>query len=167
MAVATLDAASSNTDRNPTLYLAGTATAQGEVYRTGSGTTDDGSAIVYQETSKRFYGNQLEAQKTFRRMRDYFNPTGTATMQVEARKDGGSWQTIGYQGLAGDLPALPNALPLTLGGKVLIESVFTLEDLELPRDIQFRHTCTASVDVQHVGYSVQFHREDIPWDLKP
>jgi hypothetical protein len=34
-------------------------------------------------------------------------------------------------------------------------------------DIQFRWTCTANVDIQHVGYSMLFHRKAMDWTQDP
>lgn len=165
MTVAALDGASLDADKNPTLFIAGSDVDAGKVYRTFTGTTDAGDAIVYQETSRRIYADQFEADKLFRRMKDYFIASGTATMQIEARKNGESFQTIGYASLEGDLPALPQPLPFTLGGVGVIEKVMTLEDFQGVRDMQFRHTCTTTVDVQHLGYSALIHRKNVDWEL--
>ena len=163
MAVATLNQASYGPDQQPRLYLGSPSYTGANVYRTFDGTTDAGAPIAYQETGKRINAGQIETKKLFRRLRDYYAATGTATMQVELCINGAGFQHLGYVGLSGTLPQLPKTLPFTLSGVGLIEDTKTLEDYENVNDIQFRWTCTANVDVQHVGYSVMFHRKNIDW----
>ena len=167
MAVATLNAASASADRNPTLYLGAQSTGNALVYRTFSGTTDAGSAIVYQETGKRITADQLEADKLYRRIKTYFSASGAATMQIEARRNGETYRTVGYVDLTGDLPALPQTLPFDLGGGGVIEDTQTLEDFEVSKDLQLRFTCTATTEVKMLGYSVAIHRKNFDWTLSP
>jgi len=165
MAVATLNFATLATDKNPTLYLGGSATARGEVRRSFVGTTDDGSPINYQETSKRYDYGGIEAAKQPRRLRTYVTAAPGATMLVEGRQDGTDWKTIGYIDLSGQSPRLPLTLPFNLlGTGGVVEDVFTLEDIfELPKDMQYRMTCTASQAVQVLGHTAQVHLKNIDW----
>lgn len=163
LGVATLNQASYAPDMNPRLYMGAANYTGALVYRTFEGHDDAGASIVYQETGKRINVGQLEAKKLFRRLRDYYVATGTATMRIEGAANGGDFQLIGYVPMAGSLGTLPATLPFVFGGVGLIESVKTLEDFGNVNDLQFRWTCTANTDIQHVGYSVQFHRKAVDW----
>lgn len=164
MTVATLGSATASSDRNPTIYLGGAQTTSGVVYRALVGTGDDGSAIVYQETTKRISYDTLDAKKQPRRIRVLALPSPGATLMIEARKDGGQFSLVGYADLSGSSPQLPLTLPVDLSGQGIVESVKSLElGFENARDLQFRFTCTAAVDVQLLGFTVQSHLKNIDW----
>lgn len=166
LAVATLNQASYAPDTQPRLYMGLETTNAALVYRTFEGHDDAGAPIVYREEGKRLNAGQLEAKKFFRRLRDYYAATGSATMEIEVSINGKGYNHLAYAGLGGDLLSLPQTLPHGFGGVGLIETVIDLESLGDVNDIQFRWTCTANVDVQHVGYSVQFHRRNVDWTEK-
>lgn len=164
MAVATLNGASDTADRNPTLYLGGSATAQGEVRRAFRGTADDGAAILYQETSKRYDYGGIEVKKNPLRHRVYTVASVGATLAVEARAGGADWKNIGFLDMTGNAPQLPIALPFSLGGQGVVEGVFAIEDImEKATDLQFRMTCTASQAMQILGHTTQVHIDNIDW----
>jgi hypothetical protein len=167
MAVATLNAASNSADTHPRLYLGSGNFTGAMVYRTYEGHDDAGAPIVYQETGKRINADQLEAKKLFRRLKDFYAATSTATMQIEASVNGGAFQQVGYVGLAGALDTLPATLPFDFSGIGLIDTTKDLEQFNHVNDIQFRWTCTANVDIQHVGYSMLFHRKAMDWTQDP
>lgn len=177
LAVATLNAAASSQDRNPTLYIGGAATGNAEVFRTFSGTSDDGAPIVFQETTKRetypvptaggVLGG-LEGRKKPLRERLYALPSAAQTMMVEARKDGGAWKLIGYAALTGDSPQLPLTGPIDFTGNGIVEKVMTLEDqFQNALDMQFRYTCTANGEVSILGHTEQVHLKNIDWTPTP
>ncbi len=164
LTVATLTGATSDADKNPTLYIGGAETASGKVYRAFTGTGDDGSAIVLQEISKRESFDTLEAKKKPLRVRIYALPAAGATLMIEGRKDGGAYKTVGYADLSGESPQLPLTLPIDLTGSGIVEKVFTLErNFQNARDLQYRMTCTAGVEVQILGHTTQVHLKNIDW----
>ena len=167
MAAATMTNASAAAKyQNPSLYLGSAATTGGLVYHAFDGVTDAGAAIVYQETSKRYNGDQLEAPKFFRRLADFYQATGSETMLVEARKDGGAWTQLGTIDLTGDTPSLPLTFPFSFGGSGVVKKRFSLERFgEQVQDMQFRYTATASGEIRHLGFSVALHRKNFDWTV--
>ncbi len=167
MAVSTLsDTGAASKYQNPSLYLGSATTTSGLVYRAFDGTTDAGSPIVFQETTKRYDAGTNEAPKAFRFLQDLYVASGSQTMMVEGRKDGQNWSLLGYVDLTGDSPQLPLTFPFSFGGNGIVRKTFSLEQFEeTARDIQFRFTCTASDDVSHFGFSVAYHGKNIPWEV--
>lgn len=164
LTVATLGSATASSDRNPTVYIGGAQTASGVVYRSLVGTGDDGSPIVYQETTKRISYDTLDAKKQPRRIRVLALPSPGATLMIEARKDGGQFSLVGYSDMSGSSPQLPLTLPVDLSGQGVVETVKSLElGFENFKDLQFRFTCTAAVGVQILGFTLQSHLKNIDW----
>lgn len=166
IAVATLGSATTASDRNPTVYIGGAETLSGKVYRAFVGTGDDGSPIVYQEITKRESFATLDAKKIPRRVRVYALPAAGATMMIEARKDGADWKVVGYADLSGGSPQLPLTGPIDLTGSGIVEKVYTLEQsFQNARDLQYRFTVTAGVDVQILGHTSMVHMKEVDWQV--
>lgn len=166
LAVATLGAATNATDKNPTVYIGGAETGNGMVYRAFVGTGDDGAGIVTQETTKRYSYDTLDAKKKPLRLRFYSLPAAGATMMLEARKDGQDWKFLAYADLTGASPQLPLTGPIDFGSLGIVEKVVTLEDsFQNARDLQFRMTCTAGVDLQYLGYTSMVHMREVDWQV--
>lgn len=167
MAVCTLtDTGAVSKYQNPSLYLGAATQSAGLVYRAYDGTTDAGSAIVYQETTKRYDAGVSEVPKAFRFLQDLYIASGSQTMMVEARKDGQNWSLLGYVDLTGDSPQLPLTFPFSFGGNGIVRKTFSLEQFEeTARDIQFRFTCTATDELSHFGFSVLYHGKNVQWEV--
>lgn len=167
MSVATLtNVNAANKHMNPSLYIGAAATASGLVYMAYDGTTDAGSPIIMQETTKRYDAGIIEAPKAFRFLQDLYIAAGTQTMVAEGRRDGQDWKLLGYVDLNGDTPQLPLTFPFSFGGNGLVRKTFSLEQFEeTARDLQLRFTCTATDVVSHYGYSIAYHSKNIPWEV--
>jgi hypothetical protein len=83
---------------------------------------------------------------------------------IEASKDGGAFSLVGYADLSGSSPQLPQAGPIDLTGAGIVEKVLNLEGpYQNLLDLRYRFTCTASSDIQILGYSTQAHLKNIDW----
>lgn len=167
MAVCTMSNPSASSKyQNPGLYLGAGTTTGGMVFHAEDGTSDAGLPIVFQETTKRYAGDGLEFPKFFRRIKDFYQATGSETMMVESRKDGGSYNILGYIDLTGDSPTLPLTFPFNFGGNGVVSSSFSLESFgERCQDVQFRFTCTATSEVRHLGFTTAFHNKNFEWKV--
>lgn len=164
LAVATLNAATLDADKSPTLYVGGAETANGVVYRSFSGTTDSGNPIVYQETTKRESFGTLDARKKPSRLRVYALPSAGSTMMIEARKDGVDFKFVDYMDMSGSAPQLPTTGPIDFTGSGVVEKVMSLErSFENATDLQYRFTVTALQQVQILGYTTQVHMQNVNW----
>jgi hypothetical protein len=165
MTVAALDGATDNDDRRPTLYFAQNATAAGIVGKLFRTNEDTGSAIAYDEITKRHSVDTLELDKTFTRLNIFAVGSGTVTLQVQGNAEARGWEHIDYVDLTGDVPALPQTLPFILGGTGVVKSQISLEDFERVKDLQFRFTATTSGEVKFLGYTVLGYHDSYEWDL--
>jgi hypothetical protein len=172
MTNASLNGATADADKSPTLYVGSTVatdyTDPGLVYRTFVGTSDAGNAIEYQEITKRQSAGTFEIKKAWERVMPQLVGSGAATMHVEANLDAKGFEHVGYVSLFGDAPVLPVDLPFTLGGAGVVAETLSLEDMsaQRSRDIAFRFTVTvADVVTKMLGYSVFGHMEN--WDRTP
>lgn len=166
MAVATMSSTSAaSKHQNPSLYLGAPTTTGGMVYHAFDGNSDSGNPIISQETTRRYNGGGLEAPNFFRRLKDFYQATGSDQVTVEARKDGGAWTKLGTAvDLTGDVPELPLTFPFSFGGNGVVKKTFSLEQFgERVQDMQFRYTATATAEIRHLGFSVTFHRKNFDW----
>lgn len=164
LAVATLNGATIASDKGPTLYIGGSATAEGRVYRSFYGTTDDGAAIVYQETGRRESFGTIDSKKKPLRERVYTLPSAGMTTVIEMRRDGGDFKLVGYINMSGESPQLPLTGPIDFTGAGVVEKVLSIEqNFENARDLQLRLTCTATQTVQFLGHTTQVHMKNVDW----
>lgn len=166
-AVAALDGASANADRNPTLYLGGAATTGGFVYRGDSGNDDSGSPIAFRQTTRRHTLGDFSLEKSWRRLRTFSVSSAGVTMMVEANPDARGWQTVGFVPLTGGEILLPQTLPFFLGGDSVSTYTLDLQQVAFERsnDIQFRFTATSTSLVQFLGYQLLGNVENYDWSL--
>lgn len=151
-------------DKFETLYAGTSETTEGRVVRLYRGTSDFGSAIDYQETTKQIYGDSLELDKTWRRIEITGVATADVTLTIEANVDDAGWVNIGTMSLLGASLQLPFPLPQTLGGSGLVRDKFSLEALQRGRAVQFRFTESSTSAVKFLGYTLFYNVENFEWE---
>lgn len=129
--------------------------APARLYEIESGTTDNGTAIAYTETTKRYDFGDIDRDKTGRLIIITCVSTDDADMLVEANVDGSGWTSLGSFNIGGSTETLPLLLPFTLGGGGITKGKFHLETLDRFNEIQFRFTCDdLGATVQKLGHSI-------------
>lgn len=120
-------------------YLYYGDTASGKVFRALSGTSDDGTAIAYQEASRREDFGFPELDKIFQFVEVVLLSTDITTVYVDAQLDGNGYTSLGSMKAAPEnVPTLPVDLPFNLIPSNKIRKVFQLDGLGLGRDVQIR-----------------------------
>lgn len=134
----------------------GEASGATSVYRGLSGTSDNGSAITYQEESRREDFGYPELDKTFQFLEIVLLATDSTTVTVEVQIDGNGYTTVGTMSAASTTaPTLPVNLPFYLVSAAKIRKKFQLDNLGIGRDIQFRLTHSdVDTTVNIVGYTL-------------
>lgn len=105
-----------------------------------TGTSDNGTAITFQTTTKRFDFDAQNSDKTGDFVEIEALAGGTGFLTVEAAIDGGGFTVLGTIDLSAGAIYLPQTLPFNLSGAAVARGKFSLTDLGRFRDIQFRLT---------------------------
>jgi len=140
----------------------GESQADTKLYRFETGTSDNGTAIEYNETTKRIDFGQPGKDKRFQWIELETISGGAGTLTVEAQINGGGYSVIGTIDLSSDQPSLAIDLPFDLGGSTNSFDKLDLDAQDRGRDIQFRFTNpTLDLDVAILGYTVAAFIEEI------
>lgn len=125
------------------------------VYEIESGTSDNGTAIEYQETTKRYDFGDFDRQKIGKLLIVDTVATDNTTMLAEASTDGSGFSSLGTFNIGGSGGTLPQNLPFTLGGGGIVKGKFHLESLARWNDIQFRFTMnTLDAATKKIGHTI-------------
>ena len=101
----------------------------GKVYEAWSGFSDNGTAIIYTEESKKEDFQQPLVKKVGGVLKVRANSSGAYTLDVYASVDDQEYQLLGTMSLAGNAPTLPVPLPVTLADDNIVEEQFHLDSL--------------------------------------
>ena len=155
----------------PTKFYVGKASADGKVYQfrslnpTNDATSDDGTAITYSETSKRYHLGVPEVENTYEMLEVELAIQTSGTLKVEAQIDGSGWITLGSFSQEGNFPHLPIDLPFTLVGQNIKRKKYDLSRLGRGRDIQLRFTeATLDAPVDIYNCLITGFTEAIQWE---
>jgi hypothetical protein len=133
------------------------------VYEIESGTSDNATAIAYQETTKRYTFGDLDRQKIGRLIIVTCSTSDNANMTVEAAVDGSGYASLGTFNVGGSTETLPQSLPFDLGaGGGLVRGKFHLESLGRFHDIQFRFKMnTLNAAAKKLGHTIYATFENV------
>lgn len=120
------------------LYM-GASGLSSQVYKY-SGTSDNGVAIEYQYTTKRYDYTVPGVDKTGNFLEVEVLAGGTGLLVIEVNLDNAGFTTAGTMLLTGAAPTLPQMLPFNLAGDSLLRQKFSMTHFGRFRDIQFRFT---------------------------
>jgi len=114
-------------------------------------TTTNGTAITMIETTREEDFSQPLTQKVGGEVEIETSTVGNDnSLLIEARRDGGSWETLGSVLLESeDAPTLPIDLPFSLSDNYVIRNKLHLDSLSAFRTIQFRIT-NSDVNVEEI-----------------
>ncbi|UOF78248.1 phage stabilization protein [Caudoviricetes sp.] len=159
--------ATQNFSTKPRLYY-GEASADSKVYFARSSntaddpTTDNGTAISYSETGKRYDFESPHTDKTFQTIEISALAGDSTALVVSAQIDAGGYTVLGTIDLSEGLPTLPIALPFNLGGTTKVKKMFDLSQLGRGRDIQIKLTeATSGASLDVLGYSITAFVENL------
>lgn len=125
------------------------------LYRVESGTSDNGSAITMQLTTKRFDFGDLDIDKIGETVLSNIVVDSDGTMTVEASVNGGGFSTIGTMDTDGGAGTLPQTAPYFLGGGGIAYDNQSLLGKKRWKEIQLRFSCsTLDVKCKLLGYSI-------------
>lgn len=143
-------------DINGTQNLYGSKPANDfKVFLLDTGTNDDGTAIEFSWTTKRFACGDFDLQKVGWLLIVNAVATTDSTLAVKASVNGGGFTAIGTVELQGDAGTLPQTLPFALGGGGVVREKIQLESLERWNDLQFQFTCSdLDANIQILGFSL-------------
>jgi hypothetical protein len=134
------------------------STSEGFKYAIGT-FTDDGAAIEYQETSKKYDLGNNRLDKLWQSIEIIAESTGNSDIDVECQIDDDGFISVGTMNLTGGGPTLPVDFPFTLGTTGFLKKIFNIDALlGAGRYIQFRLTHDDSgeecriISVQFAGY---------------
>lgn len=152
------------------LYM-GEASGDSKVYLVRSdsssdeATSDNGTAIDYEEISRRIDFDSPEHPKTFSELELEVIEQDSGTLTVQAQVDGEGWTTVGTLVQSVSTPTLPVALPFTLVGGNKVRGTFDLENLGRGRNIQIKITeSTLDAPVQIIGYAISAFLENVEFE---
>lgn len=137
------------------LYF-GEGTADTKVYRMLSGTSDNGTAITFNEESRREDFGYPELDKIFQFVEIEALATEDASQaMISAQVDGEGYSDLGMMNLFASGPHLPIALPFQLVAQNKIRKIFQLDNLGIGRDIQIKITHgAADKTINLLGYTM-------------
>jgi hypothetical protein len=155
----------------PTRLYTGEASADGKAYLFRSldpddeATNDNGTAITFSVTGKRYDFGAPDREKSFAFIEVTVINKATGSIKVEAQIDGGGYTTLGTFSQAGDIPTLPQTLPFGLKGANKVRQKYDLEQLGRGRNIQVRITeSTKDAPVELIEYLIAGFIEEIQFE---
>ena len=149
----------SNGVRN--LYY-GEASATTKVYKALTGTSDNGTAISFDEVSRAEDFGQPENDKSFQFVEVAFETTDNTLVTVKASVDGGSMITLGTVNVQDASPSLPVNLPFNLASGGKVRKKFQMEDLGKGREAQVEVTHSElDKTVKYLGYCMAAFIENV------
>lgn len=131
----------SNVESQSYLYGAIASDAGLKLYRFESGTSDNGTAIPFQYTTRRHTFGEFDREKKGGLFVADFVASTNSTVTVSAALDGGGFATIGNSNIQGTTGTLPQNFPFNLGGNGIVSLRTRLEGLGPFYDIQFQFAC--------------------------
>jgi len=137
------------------------AADDGIMLRAFYGTSDNGSAISYQEESKIYCGKFPNADYSYNNktgilLEVWAEGTGDYDLTIEYNKDEGAYTSLDTLNLAGTAPVLPVDLPFSLGGTNRVSKKIHLDNLGRWKNIQFKFT-QEGLNEEYVGLNYSLH----------
>lgn len=155
----------------PTKLYTGESQADGKVYEFRSldpeddATNDNGTTIIYKETTRRYNFAMPEKEKTFEFVEIEVLTQDTGTISIEAQVDGEGYTSLGSFSQEGNLPTLPVDLPFDLTGANIKRQKYDLEQLGRGRDIQFIiEEVTADAPAEIVNLLIVAYPEPVDYE---
>lgn len=133
------------------LYF-GDASANSQVFKAFSGTSDNGTAIDAKVTGRAEDGDFPEINKTFEFVEVFFDATDESLATVRAIFDDGDPQTLGTVSLQSSGPNLPIALPFDLQSQARLSQKFPLDN-GIARNVTIEvENDTLDKSMEYLGY---------------
>ena len=154
------------------LYFA-EASADGKAYvfksdrSSDASYSDNGTAITFQETSKRYDFGTPSVDKTFVDMEVELLEKGTGEVKVEVQIDGEGWTELNQSPISQnvDLPQLPIDLPFDLKAGQKIRKKLYVESLGRGRNVQVRLTeNTDAVNCEILSWTMGAFIENVEFE---
>jgi hypothetical protein len=131
-----------------------------EVYEHESGTSDNGVAIEYKETTKAYDFGHPNRRKVGNTLITQFIATQSTMVEILASLDEGGLSTIKTVNISVDEETLPQTAPFTLGSSSIIRDTTHLEDLDQFFNIQFQYKHSElDKSIKKLGHTVTAYLE--------